>query len=32
MIILIVIGSIISVGFVLGAFIINNEEKKYGRN
>lgn len=31
MIILTVIGLILVVGFALGAFIINSEEKKYGR-
>lgn len=32
MIILEVIDIIILVGFAVGAFIINNEEKKHGRN
>lgn len=31
MIILTVIGLIFVIGFALGAFIINSEEKKYGR-
>ena len=29
--IIIVIGSIVMIGFAIGAFVVNNEEKKYGR-
>ena len=29
--VLIIIGVVAVIGFAIGAFIINNEEKKYGR-